>query len=499
MTSKGPAPTKEKVDDFYKELEHLLQKQLDANPESYDVRLKLLELYYEQHRSEEFLRAARTWFSRLKSSPAAERDWSRVASMGRMLIGSDPLFAARDGDKIEFIGAGASASPKEPEKIRRFGDEEHYQGVFSQLAEAYDSVRRDPKFTTELEMMLVSLATRRPTPLVHGRHISERNGGAQIYIKREDLAGEAPHLTAALTGQALLARRLGKNSLVIGTTDGRRAAIAGAVAARRGLKLVVYRDEDQAERQSASVLFTRLMGADLRMVKAHKYRNKDVREAALAHWHRLPGECFLLIGLDAAPPPYPFMTQEFTAAIGRETRRQFISAVRRAPDLVATRGTQSADALALFPAFLGETATRLACVEGDTGENDGRPDIARKGASQMTSGERKVMRRILDRLEYPSVAREHAMFKASGRVEYVHAQRPAVREALLQVARCEGLVLAIDSAHLFAWALAQARTMKPEQAVLVVLSESPDKDAWDISQLVDEPQPGVRPGPGERS
>lgn len=248
-------------------------------------------------------------------------------------------------------------------------------------------------------------------------------------------------------------------------------------------------DAAQAQHQGANLLFMKLMGAQVQLVKAESYRNRDIREAGLEHWARNARTCCLLTGLDAAPPPYPMMLQEFTAAIGRECRRQLAGPGKRLPSVVVTRGSQSADALGLFPAFFGDQGTRLVCVDPPkAAETDVRKvaDPFTQIGMPMTSRERQVARNILDRLEYPSVAREHALLKASGRVEYVQTSRAAARRALEDLARLEGVIPAIETAHALAYACEAALELKPDQSVVAVMAENVGKDAWDIEQLVNE-------------
>ena len=483
MPTKGETPT-EKLQDFYQELEQLLVKQLEEKPSLDDVRMKLLELYFEQHRRDDFVKAART-FSRLLPKRAESRDWQRVASMGRMLAPGEALFSGQDNDRIEFVGF--SAGPKEAPRIQRFGDEARYRPLFDELARQYTEVRKDPRFLAELELLLMALPTRRPTPLVHARRLSEHLGGAQIHIKRDDLTEGNPHLTVAVAGQALLARRLGRKTLVTGTSDGRRGVIAAAVAARLGLRALVYMDATQAERAAANTLLITLLGAELQLVKVTPFRNRDIREAGLLHWEKHAADTFLLTGLDAAPAPYPVMTQEFTAAIGRELRRQMSGPGKALPAMIVARGSNTADALGLFPAFLGDAGTRLICVEPEKEvEQRKADDPFTQVGMPLTAGERKVAQGILDRLEYPSVAREHAMLRASGRVEYVETSRARARQALQDLGRLEGVVAGVETAHALAWACAAARTQPPTQAIVLMMAEQIGNTLWDIRRLVED-------------
>jgi tryptophan synthase beta chain len=253
-------------------------------------------------------------------------------------------------------------------------------------------------------------------------------------------------------------------------------------------------DDSQAERASANVLYMELLGAKVEKVKVSHFRNRDVREAALDYWSKQPAEAFLLMGLDAAPPPYPVMTQEFTAAIGRELRRQLAQPGKALLALIVTRGSQTADALGLFPAFFGDARTRLVCVEPQA---QAEPDIVKAGKADLfnqtgmplSNQEKKVAQGILDRLEYPSVAREHALLQASGRVEYVETPRSQARLALQELARLEGIIAPVGTAHVLAYAMAEARKLKPEQAVVALMAEEMDSTGWEVRRLIDEGAP----------
>ena len=491
MTGKSASPPKEKLHDFYRELEQLLRKQLEQQPDLQDVRLKLLELYYETRRPEDFLKTARPLHHSIRE-PGKSRDWQRVASMGRMLMPGEALFSGHASDTVEFVAESTAPLAEEPKKFRRFGDDDRYRTLFDDLAVHYETIRGDAKFLAELELLIVGFPTRRPTPMVAARRLSQHAGGAQIFVKREDFAGDNPHLVVAVCGQALLARRLGRKTLVTGSLDGRRGIAVATIAARLGLQAVVYMDGEQSQRSAAALLQMRLMGARIELVKAAHYRNRDVREAALEHWGRDPEGSFLMMGLDAAPPPYPLMTQEFTAAIGRECRRQMAGIARRMPDLIATRGSHRADALGIFPAFLADRDVRLVCVEPEAEQDEPAvkdADPFTQVGMALSQREKTIASNILDKLEYPSVAREHAWLQASGRVEYLESSRAAARSAVQDFARFEAVVPPLETAHVLAFALQTARSLEPSRSVVVVMAEAPDRNLWDITRLMEE-KPG---------
>jgi len=334
-------------------------------------------------------------------------------------------------------------------------------------------------------------AARRPSSLLHAKRLSDELKGAQIFLKREDLSPSGTHLTIAVVATALLARRLGRKMLVTGTTDGRRGVIMSAIAARLGLESVVYMDADEIHRQSSNVFSLWLMGANLQSVDASSLRNADVREAALEHWGKNPKDTLLVIGLDAAPPPYPLMAREFTAAIGRETKRQVMAATRRLPDVVVARGGVNADALGFFPPFLANHETRLVCV---TPRAATAASMNVKGSDgwdpsriPMTTDEKRVARSIMEAMEYPGVTREHAWLRSSGRVEDFDMPEEAAKQAIQRLGQREGIIPALETAHALAWACQAAQAMRPDQSIVVMMAEDANKDLWDIGRKMGVP------------
>ncbi|HUS23360.1 MAG TPA: pyridoxal-phosphate dependent enzyme [Candidatus Binatia bacterium] len=479
-------PTGERLDSFYRDLETLLLQQLNDDAKQHAVRLKLLELYFETRRTEDFLKQARTLWA--KQGNATTREWQKTISMGMILAPTDPLFRQAQRERVEFVDA--AEMPKAP-PVRRFGDEARRMRLFEQLAADYQKVRSDPPFLELLDRELIAHA-RRPSSLMHCKRLSDEIKGAQIFLKREDLSPADTHLTIAVVGTALLARRLGRKTLVTGTTDGRRGVIMASIAARLGLEAVVYMDSDEMHRQSSNVFSLWLMGANLQAVDASTLRNADVREAALEYWGQHPDDALLVLGLDAAPPPYPMMAREFTAAIGRETRRQVMAVTRRPPDVLVSRGGNNADALGFFPPYLTTGCeTRLVCVtpkpaasEPAPRRNTGAMDPSRVPMSEQ---EKRVARSIMEGLEYPAVTREHAWLRSTGRVEDVLYAEDSAKNAIQRLSQREGIIPALESAHALAWALHAAQGMKPEQSIVVMMAEDAQKDLWDIGRKMGVP------------
>jgi tryptophan synthase beta chain len=318
----------QKVGAFYEDLEKLLSQQIKQQPQMLDLRLKLAELYYETRRGDEFLRQARQMRAHVRD-PLQSDEWRKVASMGRMLLPGEDLFREPLGETIEFIAPKAVAPQN---NYTRIGDEERFRQPLQQLAESYEEIRKDPRFIAELDSELIQSAGH-PSSLQPARRLSKQIGGAQIYFKREDLRVRTAYLTSAIVGQALLAKRMGKKTLAMGSTNGRGGVILAAIAARLGLHAIVYMDPEQMKLQAGNVFRMWLMGASVTEANLGRYQSPDVRKAAWDHWGANHKDCFLVMGLDAAPHPYPMMSMEFASVVGRECRRQLYVTEKKVADI----------------------------------------------------------------------------------------------------------------------------------------------------------------------
>lgn len=473
---------------FYEDLESLLKQEIRQKPAALDARLQLAELYCQTYRVSDFIqhaRETRVLIKDLKNSP----EWRRIASMGRMLQPKELLFSESGADVIEFDGGrpGSDATPVHS----RIGDEARFRKPLQDLATAYEEIRKDLRFLAEFDNEVMQ-TTGHPSPLEPARRLSDAIGGARIYLKRADMGSPLSHITHAIVGQALLAKRMGKKTLVAASPNGRSGVLMASVAARMGMKAVVYMHAEQIQIQRSNVFRMWLSGADVQEVDPKSRAGTDLRKAAFEHWARHADEAFLVMGLDAGPHPYPMMMQEFTSMIGRECRRQIHAHIKKAPDILVTRDGENADAIGLFPSFLKATATRLVCVgAADSFINvDATAQLKRPGITAqhlLTMQEEKNASRILEGMDYPSVARETAWLKASGRVEFVKTPSAAAKKAILDLSRCEGIVPAIESAYALAWACQTAATMSPEQNIVVFLGENVDKDIWEIGKAMGVP------------
>lgn len=467
---------------FFADIEQLLRQQLKVNPEQADLRLKLIEVYYETGRGADFLREVETLGGALDNAAhAAER--ARVAHMGRDLGLSGPLFEQAAAPLSKVVTPGGAPRIRTMLQ-RRIGDDGRYREPFAALAANCARVHADLQFLAELDSELQRIA-QRPAPLHEAQGLSRAVGGARILLKREDLSPAGSRLLIAVAGQALIARKLGKTTLVTSTSSGARGLVTASVAAQCGLQAVIFMDRDDLDRQKQAAFRMKLLGAELKAVTRRELPERDVRHPALSFWAQQVGERFPVMGLDAAPPPYGLLTREIPSAIGRETRRQVQALTECAPDLLVARGGESPDAIGFFEPFLMER-TRLACVEPSRDLGVKRKDELFGAAPGPTADTlRRIAQAELAAREYAPVVREHHFLRASGRVEYVKAAPEIARKALLDIASREGLVPSIDTAHAIGWACAEAAKMKAEQTVVVMLSETGEADLPDLSRLLE--------------
>ncbi|HVT34847.1 MAG TPA: pyridoxal-phosphate dependent enzyme, partial [Nevskiaceae bacterium] len=328
---------------FYGDMERLLTTQLQASPKDHNVRLKLLEVYYETHRKSDFLREAHN-LARDFDRKRRAADWNRMVSMGRMLGLEDRLFDEHVGDSITFVEPSKLGPGNAPGHHQRIGESPEYQEYFARLADAWAQMQADPRFLIDLDQELLRSANR-PSSMQNAKRLTVSRKGAQIYFKREDLSPPGSQLSIAIIGQALLAQKLYKNTLVTATKTGFRGVVTAAAAARLGLKCRVFMDREDMHRHQQTVFQMRLLGAEMIGVTSTRFQDNDVRIGALEHCAENPDKNFLALGLDGAPPPYPTMTREFLSTIGRESRRQVNAFSKRPPDLLAARGGDTLDAI----------------------------------------------------------------------------------------------------------------------------------------------------------
>jgi len=372
-----------------------------------------------------------------------------------------------------------------------------------ELEAAYRDARADPAFAASLQGLLRDYAGR-PTPLTHARRLSQTCGGAQIWLKREDLAHTGAHKINNALGQALLAQRMGKSRLVAETGAGQHGVATATVAALLGFTCVVYMGCEDMRRQAPNVLRMRLLGAEVRPVDAGSRTLKDAINEALRDWALNLRDSHYLLGSVLGPHPYPLMVRDFQTVIGREARSQVLEQAGRLPDaLIACVGGGS-NAIGLFHPFLADPVEMVGVEAGGEGLATGRhaarfadPARGRLGVLhgvksfvlQDEHGQIAETHSVSAGLDYPSVGPEHARLRDLGRVTYTTATDAEALHAFQALSRYEGILPALESAHAVAEAMRVAQTMPRDGLLLVNLSGRGDKDLDTVAtRLGGDPQ-----------
>lgn len=379
-------------------------------------------------------------------------------------------------------------------RFGRFGGQyvpEILMSAVQELEEAYRAAREDDSFQEEFTSLLRTYVGR-PTPLTFAARLTAELGGAQIYLKREDLAHTGAHKINNALGQALLAKRMGKHRLVAETGAGQHGVAAATVAALLGLECVVYMGSVDMARQQPNVQRMKLLGAEVRAVESGSRTLKDAVNEAIRDWVTHVRNTHYLLGSALGPHPYPWMVREFQSVIGSEARRQMIEQTGRLPDMCVACVGGGSNAIGLFSAFLDDPQIRLIGVEaGGQGipsrQHAARfadPLTGRPGVLQGTftyllqdeDGQVLNTHSISAGLDYPAVGPEHAFLYESGRVEYTSVQDGEALQAFQRLARSEGILPALESSHALAEAFRRAAVMPSHSLLLVNLSGRGDKD-----------------------
>ena len=386
-----------------------------------------------------------------------------------------------------------------PDEHGHFG---RYGGIFvaetlmeplDELRQAYETYIQDPDFLAELDADLQHYVGR-PSPIYHAERLSREVGGAQIYLKREDLNHTGAHKVNNTIGQALLAKRMGKTRIIAETGAGQHGVATATVAARLGLECVVYMGEVDVARQEANVYRMRLLGAEVLAVSSGSKTLKDALNEAMRDWVASIDNTFYIIGTVAGPHPYPAMVRDFQTIIGREARQQIQDMSGRLPDaLVACVGGGS-NAIGLFHPFLDDPDVAIYGVEAageglESGHHAaplcaGEPGVLHGNRTYLmedSNGQIIETHSISAGLDYPGVGPEHAWLKDTGRVSYVAIDDREALDAFHRLTRTEGIIPALESSHAVAYGMKLAARMNPEQSVLVNLSGRGDKDMHTVA------------------
>jgi tryptophan synthase beta chain len=392
-----------------------------------------------------------------------------------------PVFGRRDPDPRGYFGAfGGRFAP------------ETLMAPLDELRDAYFAARHDEAFQAELLRLLVTYAGR-PTPLYEARRLTAEAGGARIYLKREDLTHTGAHKINNALGQALLAARMGKSRIVAETGAGQHGVATATACALLGLQCEVYMGADDMARQALNVVRMRLLGAAVTRVEGGSRTLKDAINEAMRDWVTNVGTTHYLLGSVLGPHPYPLMVREFQSVIGAEARAQFEAMAGGVPDAVVASVGGGSNAMGIFDAFVDLPGVRLVGVEaGGTGPElghhaarfaGGAPGIfqgTHTAVLQGPDGNIAGTHSISAGLDYAAIGPEHAWLRATGRAEYVSASDTDALDAFGALARLEGILPALESAHAVAWARRLAASMRPDARVLVNLSGRGDKDVQTV-------------------
>ena len=357
-----------------------------------------------------------------------------------------------------------------------------------ELEEAYRRIRRDPEFKREFRELL-SEYVGRPTPLTHVPRLSDQLGGAQIWLKREDLCHTGAHKINNTIGQILIARRMGKKRIIAETGAGQHGVASATAAARFGLECEVFMGAEDVKRQSLNVFRIKLLGAKVRVVESGSRTLKDAMNEALRDWITNVEDTFYMIGSAAGPHPYPMMVRDLQSVIGTETKRQFRKIIGGLPDVLVACVGGGSNAIGLFHPFAKDESVRLVGVEaaghGVASGNHaatltaGTPGVlhgARSYLLQDEVGQVTEAHSVSAGLDYPGVGPEHSFLKDIGRAEYVTATDDEALTALRLLAETEGIIPALETAHAMAEVTRLAPTLSKDQHIVVNLSGRGDKD-----------------------
>ncbi|MDO8846188.1 tryptophan synthase subunit beta [Methylicorpusculum sp.] len=387
-----------------------------------------------------------------------------------------------------------------PDERGHFGP---YGGMFvaetlmepiQELNTAYQYFIKDPEFLAELDDDLRHYVGR-PSPLYHAQRWSRELGGAQIYLKREDLNHTGAHKVNNTIGQALLAKRMGKTRIIAETGAGQHGVATATVAARLGLECVVYMGSVDVARQSLNVYRMKLLGATVVPVESGSKTLKDALNEALRDWVTNVDNTFYIIGTVAGPHPYPAMVRDFQAIIGRESKEQCLEMTGRLPDaLVACVGGGS-NAIGLFYPFIDDTSVKMYGVEAagdgvETGRHSaplcaGRPGVLHGNRTYLIEdddGEIIETHSISAGLDYPGVGPEHAWLKDTGRAQYVNITDEEALVGFHTLTELEGIIPALETSHAIAYAAKLAPTMDKDQTIIINVSGRGDKDILTLAQ-----------------
>ena len=377
--------------------------------------------------------------------------------------------------------------------------------AINELREAYAKYQHDPEFLREFRYELAHFVGR-PSPVYHAARTSRELGGAQIFLKREDLNHTGAHKINNVIGQAMLAKRMGKPRIIAETGAGQHGVATATICARYGLECIVYMGAEDVKRQSPNVYRMKLLGATVVPVESGSKTLKDALNEAMRDWVTNVENTFYIIGTVAGPHPYPMMVRDFQSVIGEECLKQMPEMLadlklpgngsELQPDAVVACVGGGSNAMGIFYPYIAHEKTRLIGVEaaGEGMDTDKHSASLQKGSPGVLHGNRTYILQddngqitethsVSAGLDYPGVGPEHAWLKDIGRAEYVGITDKEALEAFHHLCRTEGIIPALESSHALAYAMKLAKTMRPDQSILVNLSGRGDKDIGTVADL----------------
>ncbi len=381
---------------------------------------------------------------------------------------------------------------------------EALMAALDELTAAYQTAQADPRFQAELDLLLRSYAGR-PTPLTEAPRFAAHAGGCRVFLKREDLAHTGSHKINNVLGQALLARRMGKQRMIAETGAGQHGVATATAAALLGLECTVYMGEEDTRRQALNVVRMQMLGAEVVPVRIGSRTLKDAINEAFRDWVTTVGRTHYCIGSVMGPHPFPVMVRDFQRVIGIEARRQVLEQAGRLPDAVVACVGGGSNAIGAFHAFIPDAAVRLiGCEAGGEGVATGRHAATLVGGSagvihgmstyvlQDSEGQTLATHSVSAGLDYPGVGPEHAWLRHTGRAAYRAVTDQQAMDAFLLLSRTEGIIPALEPAHALAGAIEVGRELGPDSVLLVNLSGRGDKDVDTAArwlQMTGEAQP----------
>ncbi|MFP6765840.1 MAG: tryptophan synthase subunit beta [Planctomycetaceae bacterium] len=394
------------------------------------------------------------------------------------------------------------ATSQVPDEAGRFGEfgrrfvPETLMHALEELAAEYEKARIDPEFQGQLNQLLTTFVGR-PNPLYFAERLTEHCGGAQIYLKREDLNHTGAHKINNTIGQVLLTRRMGKPRVIAETGAGQHGVATAVACARFGLDCVVYMGEEDIRRQKLNVFNMRTMGAEVRGVSSGSRTLRDAINEAMRDWMGSVENTHYIIGSVVGPHPFPMMVRDFQSVIGREARAQCLDSTGRLPTEVIACVGGGSNSAGMFHPFVDDQDVALTGVEAggrgpEPGDHASTLTFGNKGVLhgsysyvlQDSDGQTQDVHSISAGLDYPGVGPEHSYWKDSGRVNYVSIRDDEALKALQTMARLEGILPAIESSHAIAQVLKTAGQRSPDELVVVCLSGRGDKDVYEVARLL---------------